>query len=190
MGTVEIVLVVAALSCLVLFFGVVLHLLNVRVRLETSVSERYRQLVEQVGELEKRVQLIQGHALDYMHSMSGEASHALYELQVILSAQQKIISEIEQEITKNDSESLRRAEILLADTIAKATDDPDPTTGDDLDHWASRSEQLLQVLGLDIKLASDSAHQSGLKQGRKRTKTRLNLKEAGILAALRAELKK
>jgi len=189
---VEWVLFVAALVCLAVFFFAVVRLVSVQEKLETSVGERFESLTEQVGDLERRVHLVQGHALDYMNSMSSESSRALYELQLILASQQKVIAEIEQEIAKNDSESLRRADLLLTQTIERATasiDDP-AHQHDGLDHWASRSEELLQLLGFDISLASQSAHDSGLRPGRKRNKTRLNLKEAGILAALRAELKK
>ena len=188
----ELSLLIAALCCLAILFVSVLRLVNIQQNLESSVGERFEILAEQVAEFERRIHLVQGHAMDYIHSMSGESSRALYELQTILTVQQKIIAEIEQEIAKNDSEALRRADMLLTHTIGKATastEDPTHQT-DDLDHWASRSEELLQLLGFDVSLASQSMHDSGLRKGRKRNKTRLNLKEAGILAALRAELKK
>ncbi len=185
-------LLVAGASILLCSVALIRLLIIQRCLLKT-ITVKYEDLNKRIKVFGERLELVQEHAIDYMNSLSGEGTRALYQLQKILSTQREIIAEVEQLGNAQDVISLQKANRLLDYLQSKAnvkpsaspSVDPPPRSDSLLDNWEPRSEELLQLLGLDVSLASDIAKRSGLPKRRKRQHTSLSLEEAGILAALR-----
>ena len=183
-------LLYAAALCILIFCYAVMRLVSIHSRLDGAVRGKLTELQERLSSFEHRLSLIQEHALDYMNSISGEGSRALYQLQQIIASQRELIAQIESHLASQDINALRKADRLLEETLHKATpvghgSKSSAAYGKLLENWESRSEELLQTLGLDISLASESSRSSGLPKRRKRRGTSMSLKEAGILAAIR-----
>ena len=188
-----------AVAGVIMFAYSILRLISIQERVDKSVKDKFESLQSRLGAFEHRLSLLQGHALDYMNSLSGEGTRALYRLQQILSAQRELMQQIESQIKLADVAALREAEKMLDDansppstTKQKAVKEQDHTEGEEQalqedeiprTNWEQQAEELFQLLGLDIALASESSKSSGLPRRRKRQPTSLSLEEAGILAA-------
>lgn len=182
------ILLYSAAVCVLIFCYAVVRLVSIHQRLDHAVRSKLYELQDRLEAFEKRLGLIQEHALDYMNSISGEGSRALYQLQQIISAQRELIREIEGHLAAQDINALRNADRLLEDTLHKNRmqhSEKKTATMRLTENWEVKSEELLQTLGLDISLASQSSHDSGIPRRRKRRGTSMSLKEAGILAAIR-----
>ncbi|MFN8392429.1 MAG: hypothetical protein U0136_19205 [Bdellovibrionota bacterium] len=200
MGHVGLVLLgIAAVSVLIFGYAIV-RLLSIHERVELSVRAKFDDIQGRVASFEHRLNLLQEHALDYINSLSGDGARALYELQQLLAAQNHLLEQIAEKIALQDINALRNAEKILDamnqkaqltseraelenSQVQKVYDPNDPSSL--RPGWESRAEELLQLLGLDISLASESSRASGIPRRRKRRGTSMSLKEAGILAALR-----
>jgi hypothetical protein len=195
----QILLFVSALGVLLLS-AVIIRMLRLHARLDTSVRTKLKDLCVRIVSFEQRLNLLQEHALDYMNSLSGDGMRALYELQQILMAQRNLLAQIDQLIQRQQVEDLREADRLIefANSRARPAEresnpdygtrliDPSKPT-EVLQGWESRGEELLQLLGLDISLASENSKNCGLPRRRKRKGTSMSLQEAGILAAIRSQ---
>ena len=183
------VLLFSAAFCIIMFCYAVVRLVSIHHQLDSAVRGKLEELQSRLGGFEKRLGLIQGHALDYMNSISGEGSKALYQLQQILISQREMIQEIESYLATQDLGALKKADRLLEQTLSPSSltvNGGRDRSGNTVENWESRSEELLQTLGLDISLASQSSQEAGFNRcNRKRRGTNMNLQEAGIIAAIR-----
>jgi hypothetical protein len=178
----------------VIIVGVALVL---KIKAMSQQAEEYARREEQVhnildrykltcAEFQRRLNVVNLHATDYVNSLPAETSRALLQLTNLLGYQYEIIKKVEALLAAHSPKDLVDAEKLLINQMVPheqsgqkgAIPVPSSTTR----YWTfeDRAEELLQKTGQDVYNASEKARKLSLPKKRDRKPTVLHLEEIGI----------
>ena len=143
---------------------------------------------------QQKLRGVDSRAPDYVNSFQGQTSHMLLKLRSLVAEQMQITETIEALIGQHSPDALSKAELLLTRNLVPSAKRIAPTdekgfsrkwleesADDSVYNWESEAKELLRRIAHDILNASDQAKSIGLRGGRDRQETFLQLKAMGIV---------
>lgn len=132
-----------------------------RERYKRRLLNEWLDLSDRIDDFAERLHLIETHAIDYSTSMSGSGTRALFEVRTLLECALNLKQFIRDFIDTDDYTGLNMAERLLKGDFPSVEERSKPTIEmvttqhiPDSPEWESRVEELLQIIGQDISIAS------------------------------------
>lgn len=182
-----ILIVVAILIILSLVFG-----RKKRLRLLLGQVDELRSVL---AESQKRIRLIDDHAMSYMNAMETDISRLYLLVKRIVNATDIFLAEVESLIATEDYGALIDAEELF-DSPLPSYENAFTQVQDALEfpeiypaEIGERLDEMFQIVGKEISRVSHQAKQLGQGSRRKRKNTMTNLMDAGIRYVNRARRK-
>lgn len=181
----KIALVIALVCSVITLIGYAQFLVQ-RARVRARVEEEVLKLAERVNGYQRRIDLVETHAVDYATSLSTEGTKALYQIRNCMVCAQNLLNTLTELTESNCFSAFAQAEQLLAGDFPDRGNSLSAIEIVDSSHlprdagWEAEIEGLLQLIGSDVGLASQRRTNSGISSRRKRKGTFLSLAEAGI----------
>lgn len=175
-----------ALVCSVITLIGYAHFLMQRAKIRARVEAEVLKLAERVNSYQRRIDLVETHAVDYATSLSTEGTKALYQIRNCMVCAQNLLNVLTDLTESNCFAAFAQAEQLLAGDFPERRNTLAAIEIVDSSHlprdreWEAEIEGLLQLIGSDVGLASQRRTNSGISSRRKRKGTFLSLAEAGI----------
>jgi hypothetical protein len=185
----------------VIIVGIALVL---KIKAMTRQAEEYAQREQHIhnilnslkstcAEYQKRLNVVNLHATDYVNSLHAETSRTLLQLTNLLGYQYEITRKVEALLSSHGLRDLADAEKLLTGQMVPHEQSGQEGAGFDqrstTQRWAfeDRAEELLQKSGQDVYDASEKAGNLALPKKKDRKPTALHLREIGIDIAERPD---
>lgn len=173
-----------AIVCTVLVLVVIGAVIVKKDSLEQRLGVQLDDLEGRFKDYQKRMSLIEAHAVDYANSLGNDGLTAVAEVRETLAAIYRTITEVGSLLATKDLGAMQEAALLIsgrAPAEAKfLSGEAVATAGVLATDWEGRLEELLQQIGSRVSSASLSAAEAGIPKREKRERTLFSLFKAKV----------